>query len=129
MWRYVWAAPCTAIGLVGALGAAMLGARWHVVHGVLEVSLFTRPSRRRRPRRNALPFAAITFGHVVIGVDTLTLARWRAHEHAHVRQYERWGVLFFAAYALASLWQGLRGRRPYWDNPFEVQAREESVGQ
>jgi hypothetical protein len=31
--------------------------------------------------------------------------------------------LFFAAYAGSSLWQLLRGRRAYWDNHFEVEAR------
>ncbi len=34
-----------------------------------------------------------------------------------------WGPLFLPAYLLAGAWQGLRGRRPYWDNPFEVEAR------
>jgi hypothetical protein len=51
------------------------------------------------------------------------LHRLRTHEHEHVRQYERWGVLFFAAYPLSSLWQLLRGHRPYMDNWFEIQAR------
>jgi hypothetical protein len=50
----------------------------------------------------------------------------RAHEQAHVRQYERWGLFFFVAYPAASLWQLLRCRRPYLDNWFEVQARERS---
>jgi hypothetical protein len=40
-----------------------------------------------------------------------------------VRQYERWGVVFFLAYPLSSLWQAARGRHYYWDNWFEVQAR------
>lgn len=124
MWRYLWAAPCTLVGLLLGCVAWLLRARWRVVQGVLEVSLFTRPSRRTRPRRDALPFRAITLGHVVLGLDAAELNRWRTHEHVHVRQYERWGVLFFAAYPLASLWQLLRGRRPYWDNPFEVQARQ-----
>lgn len=127
MWRYLWAAPCTAVGLLVALAALVIGAQWRVEHGVLEVSLLRHPPRRTRPRRAALRFCAITFGHVVIGVDAPTLARWRAHERAHVRQYERWGALFFVAYPLASLWQGLRGRRMYTDNPFEVEARDQSA--
>jgi hypothetical protein len=127
MWRYLWPAPCTAVGLVAALAALMVGAQWRVHSGAIEVCLLRRPSRPHRPRRDALPFCAITFGHVVIGLDAPTLARWRAHERVHVRQYERWGALFFLAYPLASLWQLLRGRRPYWDNPFEAQARKESV--
>jgi hypothetical protein len=42
-----------------------------------------------------------------------------------VRQYERWGVFFFPAYALCSLWQAMRGRDWYRDNPFEREARAE----
>lgn len=106
----------------------LAGARLRWVSGVLEVSLFPHPSRRARPRRNALPFRAITLGHVVIGLDAAELSRWRTHERVHVRQYERWGPLFFVAYPLASVWQLMRGRRAYWDNPFEVQARRESGG-
>jgi hypothetical protein len=124
MWRYLWAAPCTLVGVLLGSVAWLLRARWRVVQGVLEVSLLNRPPGPARPRRDTLPFRAITLGHVVIGVDAAELRRWRAHEHVHVRQYERWGLLFFVAYPLASLWQLLRGRRPYWDNPFEVQARQ-----
>ena len=69
-----------------------------------------------------LHFRAITFGHVVIGVDHAALDSCRAHEQVHVRQYERWGLLFFPLYLGSSLWQLLRGRRPYRDNYFERQA-------
>lgn len=68
-------------------------------------------------------FVAITFGHVVIGQSHAVLAGLRVHEHEHVRQYERWGVLFFAAYLGSSAIQWLRGRDPYRDNRFERQAR------
>jgi hypothetical protein len=127
--RYLWAAPCSLVGLGAAVVCAvLLRARWRIVDGVLEVSLFPHPSRRARPRRDALPFRAITLGHVVLGLDATELSRWRAHERVHVRQYERWGTLFFVAYPLASVWQLMRGKRAYWDNPFEVQARRESGG-
>lgn len=69
-------------------------------------------------------YRAITLGHVILGVTADDLAASRDHEHVHVAQYERWGVVFFVAYPLASLWQVLRGRDAYWDNPFEVEARE-----
>ena len=39
------------------------------------------------------------------------------------RQAERWGPFFLPAYVLASLAVGLRGRRWYLDNPFEIEAR------
>lgn len=45
------------------------------------------------------------------------------HELVHVRQYERWGIAFWPAYLLSSLWVRIRGGNAYWDNPFERQAR------
>jgi hypothetical protein len=50
----------------------------------------------------------------------------RSHEHAHVRQYERWGVLFFPLYAGASVLAWLGAGSPYWHNHFEQQARREA---
>lgn len=52
------------------------------------------------------------------------LEQLRPHELVHVQQYERWGIGFFLAYPLSSLAQLLRGGHPYWDNHFEIQARE-----
>jgi hypothetical protein len=45
----------------------------------------------------------------------------------HVAQFERWGLLFLLAYPGESLLQLLRGRRPYLDNRFEVEARRLSL--
>ena len=119
--RYVWAAPCTAVGLCLIAPAFLLGARAQVVKGVIEVAVSAH--RESGAVLRALPFNAITFGHVVVATTRSELHRLRTHEHEHVRQYERWGVLFFAAYPLSSLWQLLRGHRPYMDNWFEIQAR------
>ncbi|WP_218164789.1 hypothetical protein [Pseudoduganella namucuonensis] len=92
---------------------------------MIEVALTARGEAS--PWMRWLPFIAITFGHVVVGTTRPELERLRVHEHEHVRQYERWGAAFFAAYPLNSLWQLLRGRRPYLDNCFEVQAREKEA--
>src|SRR5438874_2155243 len=94
--HYVWAAPCTAAGLCLVAPAFLLGARAQVVKGVIEVAV----SAHREPGTvlRALPFNAITFGHVVVATTRSELQRLRTHEHEHVRQYERWGALFFAAY-------------------------------
>lgn len=118
--RYVWASPCTAVGLCLIAPAFLFGASARVVDGVVEVAvpLIECPALLR-----ALPFNAITFGHVVVATSEAELERLRTHEHEHVRQYERWGVLFYAAYPAASFWQLLRGHRPYRDNWFEIQAR------
>ena len=122
--RYLWASPATALGVAMALVARACGASGVIVNGVLEVGggrLGQAITRLPRP----FAFCAITFGHVVIGVDARSLAQFRAHERVHVEQYERWGILFFPLYIASSLWQALRGRRAYWDNHFEREARGE----
>jgi hypothetical protein len=123
--RYVWASPATAIGLMLALVAWAGGARVRRAHGVLEV--YGGRLGRCIACTPALRFCAITFGHVVLGTDERTLERCRAHERVHVRQYERWGPLFFPLYLGSSLWQALRGRDAYFDNRFEREARGEPV--
>jgi len=119
--RYIWAAPATLVGLVLALVAISAGARAHVVDGVVEVAGGWLARARRM-----LPFTAITFGHVVVGVSHSALRRLRAHEHVHVRQYERWGVLFFPLYLGSSLFALVRGRDAYRDNRFEREAFAQS---
>ena len=114
---WLWASPNTLIGLVFGLLLLPLGARFRRVDGVLEIA-----AMRRLPRRR-WPFAAITLGHVILGTHAQDLERLRAHELVHVRQCERWGLLFLPAYLLAGVWQWVRGRDAYWDNPFEVEAR------
>ena len=118
----LWAAPCTAVGLCLVAPAFLFGAQARLVEGTLEVALGREAGAARIRRR--LPFSAITFGHLVAATRFAELDRLRRHEQAHVRQYERWGLLFFVAYPAESLLQWLRGRRPYIDNRFEVQARE-----
>ncbi|MEO7152802.1 MAG: signal peptide prediction [Burkholderiaceae bacterium] len=120
--RIAWAAPCTAVGLCLFAPALLFGARARCVDGKLEIALAR--DAAATGRRRCLPFNAITFGHLVAGINAAELTRLRRHEQAHIEQYERWGLLFFAAYPAASLWQWLRGRRPYVDNIFEVRARE-----
>lgn len=119
---YAWAAPCSVVGLALALPLIFAGARFHRVCGVLEVALSQQGKSGLR-LLHKLPFCAVTFGHVVIGLTEHDLERLRAHEHEHVRQYERWGLFFFLAYPASSLQQWARGNNPYWDNRFEVQAR------
>ena len=67
--------------------------------------------------------AAMTLGHVVVGVSLAALTATRAHERAHVRQFERWGILLLVLYPLAGLLAWARGGNPYRDNPFEREAR------
>ncbi len=112
--RLVWAAPASLLGL---LLAPVFETR-RLTHGILvcEGSSW--------PRRLGWRYRAITFGHVVLSVGDLD-DRVLRHELVHVRQYERWGILLWPAYAMASLWAKLRGGHAYWDNHFERQARGE----
>lgn len=66
--------------------------------------------------------SAITFGHVVLGVNRHALQWTRDHERVHVRQYERWGPLFIPAYLLASAWAFVTGAGAYRGNWFEREA-------
>jgi len=119
--RYLWAAPASLVGL-GLLPLAWAcGARMTRHTGTLEIAggrLGAWIARLPSP----WAFDAITFGHVVYAVEAERLAACRAHERVHVRQYERWGPLFFPLYVGSSVLQWLTGRNPYWDNHFEREA-------
>lgn len=118
---YVWAAPATLLGLGLAALACMFGATARVRRGVIEVA-GGRLAAFAGSAPRSVQFLAITFGHVVLGLSHAVLAQERAHEHVHVHQYERWGVLFFPLYLGSSLVQLLMGRHPYWHNSFERRA-------
>jgi len=121
LFRYAWASPATAVGLLFSIVAVLAGATPRVVHGVIEVG-GGHLGRLMAALPSCARFGAITFGHVVIALDHRLLRRVRAHELVHVQQYERWGVLFFPLYATSSLVQLVRGRHPYLDNVFEREA-------
>ena len=124
--RYVWALPATIVGLGFAIVAVGAGATVRCIDGVIEVgggAIGRIPARLPAPLR----FHAITLGHVILGTDQHALNCARTHERVHVRQYERWGILFFALYAGSSLSQWLRGRHPYFDNCFEREAYTSAV--
>ncbi|MGP1718358.1 MAG: hypothetical protein ACTS9Y_14385 [Methylophilus sp.] len=114
---FLWALPTTLVGVVAAILWLSCGAKLRVAQGVLEVhggKLALWFMRRG--------FAAIALGHVILGFSAGRLEQLRPHEHVHVRQAERWGILFIPAYLLAGLWQKLNGRHMYYDNPFELEA-------
>ncbi len=88
---YLWALPNTLLGLAFVPLALMTGGRARLVRGCVEVhgGLVTWFLRRGLPVLG--PAAAMTLGHVILGRDRDCLDASRDHEHAHVRQYERWG--------------------------------------
>lgn len=123
--KTLWVLPSSIVGLGPAIAIVLLGGEVRRNQGTLEVTYRKRFSHCGHLTKS-LPFRGITFGHVILAVTEEELERLRAHERVHVRQYERWGIFFFPAYLGSSLWQLVRGRRAYWDNYFEVQARRES---
>jgi hypothetical protein len=118
---YAWAGPNSLLGFLAAIVAILLGARTRIVDGVVEVSGGWLGAALASPAVRC-PFRAITLGHVILATDEASLECARAHEHVHVRQYERWGPFFLPAYLISSAWQLLRGRRCYRDNHFEREA-------
>lgn len=120
---YLWPLPVTLLGMLVALLARGSGGAWQRIDGVLEAAggWPARLLQRGFPFSGAV--AAITLGHVVVGVSAAALAATRAHERAHVRQFERWGMLMVVLYPLAGLLAWLRGGHPYRDNWFEREAR------
>ena len=122
--RYLWALPWSLAGLMAALVAVLFGATVRIGNGTLEVS-----GGRRGEWASRLPVSdqicAITLGHVILGIDPVMLSSCRAHESVHVRQYERWGILFIPLYFGSSIVQLLNGRDPYLDNRFEREAHSQ----
>lgn len=118
--QVIWTAPNTLLGLlIGVLNLLAGGRmRWRI--GAIECSggivrrLFGGIPNRR--------IIAMTLGHVILGIDEDALESVTNHERVHVRQYERWGVLFLPAYAIASIVAWRRGQDPYRGNMFEVEA-------
>ena len=113
---YLWPLPYTCMAIT--VGWVLRG-RFQVVDGVVEIH-----GKRvgQVLSRLPVPAAAITIGHAVLGQNQATLDSTRTHERVHVRQYERWGIVFIPAYLLCSAFLWMRGRDAYRENPFEVEA-------
>jgi hypothetical protein len=126
IWRrtlvYVWVAPVTLCALLLVVLGVVSGGRAKIVRGVIEVrgGLVTWLLHRGMPWSG--PAAAMTLGHVILGRDQQSLETSRFHEHVHVRQFERWGLLMVPMYLGASVWCYFKGYDPYFDNPFEQEA-------
>ena len=123
--RIIWAAPWSLFGLgIGGLGL-ISGGRIRRKGRVLEIWGGCLPKVLKVfPFFSGSPVA--TYGHVVLGRSDCYLDACREHQMIHVRQYERWGVLFVPAYLFCSLALWFLGKRPYYDNPFEREAFVES---
>jgi hypothetical protein len=120
----LWVLPYTLFGLlIGIVGLAT-GAKGQILNGVIEfygggigwlLKLFFWG-------RGA---AALTIGHVILGLNKDYLNSSRNHELVHVRQFERWGIFMGPAYLGCSIFLWLTGKDSYYDNPFEKEAYRE----
>lgn len=115
--RYLWSAPTTLLGLAASF-ASLTTPR---LAGSILLSVSDRGFASWFLTRRG--YCALTLGHAVIVTpgapfDVID------HEMVHVRQAERWGPFFLPAYLAAMIVVRFRGGNPYWDNPFEAEARE-----
>jgi hypothetical protein len=110
MFRYLWAAPASFLGILLAVGSKSNG----LVAGVWEFS--------DSPFLYKIRFPAMTFGHVVLGRSDRELDLWREHERVHVCQYERMGIFFIPLYFVSTFIALMCGLRGYYDNQFEIAA-------
>jgi hypothetical protein len=124
----LWALPYTLIGLtIGTIGVCT-GGRARIRGPIVEFyGGGTKWFITRLPHGQFT--LALTLGHTVLGQTDAALDISREHELVHVRQFERWGLLFGPAYLLASLYLWIAGRRPYRDNPFEREAYDQAGGE
>lgn len=118
---YAWAVPNTVLGILLGFVMLGLGGKVRIVKGVAEF-YGGKAGRFFASLPHPFCFGALTLGHVILGTCHRELVALRAHEHVHVRQYERWGMFFLPAYALSSLWELTHGRCGYRNNFFERQA-------
>ena len=114
--RHLWAGPVTLLGLLAAAASLSLPR----VRGSILISRSGRGFAYWFLTRRG--YSAITLGHLVL-MTPMTTEDVLSHEMVHVRQTERWGPLFPPAYLAAMLLARSMGKDPYWDNPFEVEAR------
>lgn len=118
---WLWAAPVSMFGLMFAAVIRATGGQLRR-HGNACEATGGCASRLLWLMNPWMRIEAITFGHVIIAGDAMIARRLRAHEQIHVRQYERWGMLFPVAYLAASAMAILRGECPYRGNRFEQEA-------
>jgi len=118
LWFYIWPLPITLLGLILAGMVKATGGDCNRHGNALEASngAASRLLWLINPWGN---IEAITLGHIILARDCATAARLRSHEHTHVRQYERWGVIFPFAYLASSAMAVIKGGDAYRDNVFE----------
>ncbi len=116
---YSWALPNSSLGAMFAPIALISGGQIRFERGALEVHGGVAKWFLEKVCGGV---CAMTLGHVILGVDRAALDHCRNHEHVHVEQYMRWGPFFLPMYGLSSWLCQRRGKNPYLDNYFEIEA-------
>jgi hypothetical protein len=119
--KYLWPFPITMFGLILAGIVKASGGHCSRHSNALEASNGA-ASRLLWLMNPWAKIEAITLGHVILARNPAVAARLRTHEHTHVRQYERWGVIFPFAYLASSAIAVMKGGDAYRDNVFEREA-------
>lgn len=120
----LWALPLTLLGLAIGIPVVLLRGRLFIVHDSIPALLIRGPVADFLLEHH--PFGAMSamaIGHVIIADKTGMTKQILTHELAHVKQAAVWGAFFPFAYFGASLWAWLTGKDAYWNNRFEVAAR------
>ncbi|HEX7490183.1 MAG TPA: hypothetical protein VF337_00590 [Candidatus Limnocylindrales bacterium] len=119
-WR---ALPGDLMGLMIMRGCGIAAPTREVRVGDVTAVLVENPRVDYWFRAHLMPVQAQTMGRYVFAREAVS-PDLLAHECEHIRQWERLGPLYLAAYFGSSAVVRLRGKRPYWDNHFEVAARK-----
>jgi hypothetical protein len=116
------------MGLLIMRGCGIPAPTREVRSGDVTAILVEDPHVDRWFRTHLMPVRAQTVGRYVLARETIP-AEIIAHECEHIRQWERFGPLFLTSYMGLSALAFMRGRRPYWDNEFEVAARRRAAAE
>ncbi|MFI5258134.1 MAG: hypothetical protein ACHQ01_00770 [Candidatus Limnocylindrales bacterium] len=120
LWR---ALPGDLLGMVVMRGCGIPAPTREVKSGDMTAVLIEDPRVERWFRAHMIPVRAQTLGHFVFAPGPVP-PDILAHEFEHIRQWERFGPFYLTLYFGASAAALLRGRRAYWDNDFEIAARD-----
>lgn len=116
---YVWAAPCTLIGLIMFLlgGPKAIGRVGDMI-GCMVMNAWFLPSN----------IAAITFGNVVIFAhDSSLQPKIIKHESMHIQQYMKYGIIFYVIYGFQFMIEFIKYRewfKAYYCIGLEEEARK-----
>lgn len=123
MLGHAWRAlPGDLLGLAVMQGCGISSPSRVVESEGVSVVLVENPRVGRYLAAQAMPIHAQTLGRYVFARSRIP-EHTLEHEIEHVRQWRRLGPLYLPLYFGSSAAALLRGRRPYWDNPFEAAAR------